>query len=258
VALVLLVDDEEGIRDLVRLNLELEGHGVAQAADGLEALRAVAGGLRPDLVILDVMMPELDGWETLSRLKADPHGPMANVPVLMLTARASDMDRIRGGIEGAVHYLTKPFGIDVLMRAVKDALATDEQEARRRAQRTALGRLAKLEKGEQIDLSEPEEVHAGGGAGRVRFSRLERQPSTSVPTQPVAAAVATIDLSQLSPKQVELLVAVGAHETVSDAALSLGVSRSNVYASLRRIARKLDIAAVPELVLMARRGDLRA
>jgi DNA-binding response OmpR family regulator len=256
VALVLLVDDEADIRDLVRLNLELEGHEVAQAGDGLAALREVAGGLRPDLVILDVMMPELDGWETLSRLKSDPAGPLANVPVLMLTARSDDLDRIRGGIEGAVRYLTKPFGVDVLLKAVADALASDEPAERRRVQRVALGRMARLEKGEQIDLATEEADHAS--VSRVRFSRLERQPSAAGPAVARATATAALDVSQLSPKQVELLHAVGVHETVSDAAASLGVSRSNVYASLRRIARKLDVAAVPELVLMARRGELSA
>lgn len=254
-ALVLLVDDEPDIREVVRLNLELEGHEVAQAVDGLDALRAVASGLRPDLVILDLMMPELDGWETLSRLKADPDGPMAHVPVLVLTARTGDLDRIRGGIEGAVQYLTKPFGVDTLLRAVEDALATDEAEARLRAQRTALGQLARLEKGEHID---PEEDDLQPAARRVRFSRLEHRPSPSTPAVATTATEAPVDLSQLSPKQVELLVAVARHETVSEAAAALGVSRSNVYASLRRIARKLDVVSVPELVLKARRGELRA
>jgi DNA-binding response OmpR family regulator/DNA-binding CsgD family transcriptional regulator len=254
VPVILLVDDEPDLREIVGLNLELEGHEVVRAANGLEALRLVTGGLRPDLVVLDVMMPELDGWETLTRLKSDPSGACATVPVLMLTARSDDMDRIRGGIEGAVRYLTKPFGMDVLVAAVEGALAADEPTLRKQVQRTALGQLARLEKGEEIDLDAAAEQTITA-TGRVRFSRLEHTPSTPTPrVEPEVSDV--VDLSALSTKQVELLRAVGGHETVSDAAVSLGVSRSNVYASLRRIARKLDIAAVPELVLRARRGQL--
>lgn len=240
------------MREMLRLNLELVGHEVVQAGDGLHALRLVAGGLRPDLVIMDVMMPELDGWETLSRLKADPAVEVADVPVIMLTALSADMDRIRGGIEGAVRYVTKPFAVSALVEAVDDALAVDEPEERRWAQRTALGQLARLEKGEEIGSGSAEHIEHGG-TGRVRFSRLERQPSGPAPAAS-APVHPGLEISLLSTKQAELLAAVGRHETVSDAAGDLGVSRSNVYASLRRIARRLDVASVPELLLMARRS----
>ena len=116
VALVLVVDDEADIRELVRLNLELEGHDVELAADGASALAAFAAdGLRPDLVLLDVMMPKVDGWEVLRQLKADPAPDVAATPIVLLTARAGELDRIRGCIEGALSYLTQPFNVAVLL-----------------------------------------------------------------------------------------------------------------------------------------------
>jgi len=250
VALVFVVDDEPDLRDLVRLNLELDGHEVAVAADGAEALACVAGGLRPDLVLLDLMMPKVDGWEVLRRLKADPDPDVAATPVVLLTARAGEMDRIRGGIEGALRYIVKPFDIGALQRAVVEAVEADEAEARLAVQTSALQHLVRLERGEAegdpCDQMAVDERH-------VRFSRLERQPdppgATTVEAQP---AEADLDLSSLSPKQLEVLAAVGGHPTVRVASAALGVSRSNVYASLRRIATKLHVASVHDLVTLAR------
>src|SRR5688500_20313350 len=105
---VLVVDDEADIRELVRLNLELDGHEVIGAANGVEALE-YAVGEHPDVVVLDVMMPEMDGWETLSQMKAASDPVIAHIPVIMLTPRADDRDRIRGGIEGASRDPTQPF-----------------------------------------------------------------------------------------------------------------------------------------------------
>lgn len=249
VALVLVVDDEPDIRELVRLNLELEGHEVEQAGDGGAALVAVADGLRPDLVLLDVMMPRVDGWEVLRQLKADPDPDVAATPVILLTARAAELDRIRSGIEGALRHLTKPFNVAVLLGAVAEAIEADEAEARLAAQTSALQHLARLEKGE------PEPAVGPGDARRVLFSRLERPPdggSSTLRGAGGASADLALDLSRLSPKQLGVLEAVGRHPTVRVASASLGVSRSNVYASLRRIAFKLDVGSVHELVALAR------
>lgn len=99
----LVVDDEDDIRDLVREVLEGEGHTVLEAPDGRAALRVIHQD-RPDLVILDVMMPELDGWRTLDRIR-----DVSDVPVIMLTARALDWERARGLRSGADDYMIKPF-----------------------------------------------------------------------------------------------------------------------------------------------------
>ena len=255
VALVLVVDDEPDIRVLVQLNLELEGHDVEVAGDGAEALAAVAGGLRPDLVLLDLMMPRVDGWEVLRHLKADPDPDVAATPVVLLTARAGELDRIRGGIEGALHHLTKPFDVGVLLRTVGDALEADEAEARLAAQTAALQHLARLEKGEAPDADDAP-TPAADGWRRVRFSRLERRPDGPSPAPVATAAPPVLPLDRLSAKQREVFDAVGAHPTVRVASASLGVSRSNVYASLRRIAAKLDVTSVHELVAFARERAL--
>ena len=100
------------------------------------------------MVVLDVMMPGLDGWTVLSSLKSDPDPAISSIPVLMLTARAEDLDMVRGGIEGAIRYLTKPFAISDLRQAVADAVAGGpEPEQRRAAQNAALAHLARLERG---------------------------------------------------------------------------------------------------------------
>lgn len=246
---VLVVDDEADIRELVRLNLELDGHDVILAADGNEAIE-FAVGEHPDCVVLDVMMPEKDGWTVLAEMKSSVDPVIAEIPVIMLTARADDMDRIRGSIEGAIRYLTKPFSPSELRDEVRAALTGDpEPLKRRKVQTDALEQLARLESGQ----SEP----VGVRAARPHLTRLERAPDPD-PAPPVPAGLAGDKLAALSDKQRELLQMVASTPTVSEAADRLSVSRSNVYASLRRIARKLDVRSVPELVTMVRGGGLPA
>jgi len=113
---VLVVDDDRVIQQLLQVNLELEGYDVvATAADGTEALDKIAK-LKPDIVILDVMMPKMDGLEVCRRLRADPK--TARIPVILLSARAQDLD-IREGLDiGASAYLTKPFDPVELLQVV--------------------------------------------------------------------------------------------------------------------------------------------
>lgn len=114
---VLVVDDEPDIRDMVRRLLERAGHTVSEASDGKTCLDVVEEK-RPDVILLDVGMPILDGWQTLERLRA-----FSEVPVMMLTARTGELDKVRGLKAGADDYVTKPFGrqellarVEVLMR----------------------------------------------------------------------------------------------------------------------------------------------
>jgi two-component system, cell cycle response regulator len=100
---VLLVDDSPSQRAVIAHRLGTAGFHVATATDGLECLRVLAD-VRPDIVLLDVVMPGIDGWETLDRLRQ-----ISGVPVIMLTARAEDIDRVRGLRAGADDYLGKPF-----------------------------------------------------------------------------------------------------------------------------------------------------
>jgi two-component system KDP operon response regulator KdpE len=113
---ILIVDDEPGLRDLVRINLEHEGFAVVQAENGSQGLEAVRSE-HPDLVILDVMMPEMDGWEACQKLRE-----FSQVPVLMLTARVQSQDIVTGLNSGADDYLLKPFNMDELMARVRALL----------------------------------------------------------------------------------------------------------------------------------------
>lgn len=103
---VLAVDDDPVIQRLLEVNLELEGYEVALASDGVEALE-VARSFRPDVILLDVMMPRMDGWQACEQLKQDPD--LQEIPVVFLSARAQDADVARGTDAGAAAYLTKPF-----------------------------------------------------------------------------------------------------------------------------------------------------
>lgn len=113
---ILVVDDEPGLRELLRINLEHEGFRVIQAENGAVALDAVRKH-HPDLMVLDVMMPEMDGWEACRRLRA-----FSRLPVLMLTARVSKRDTVMGLESGADDYLVKPFDVDEFVARVRALL----------------------------------------------------------------------------------------------------------------------------------------
>ncbi len=122
--LILVVDDEPRMTRFIRMNLELDGYRVIEAHDGLEALDKVRTEL-VDLVILDVMMPEMDGFETLEVLRQ-----VSNVPVIMLTVRSDEEDKVRGLELGADDYVTKPFGARELTSRVKAVLRRAKSLAR--------------------------------------------------------------------------------------------------------------------------------
>ena len=124
-ALVLVVDDEPDIQYLVKLNLELDGHEVMVASTGSEALTAVKERV-PDVIVLDVMMPEMDGFEALKKLKENP--ATAGIPVIMLTAKAQDADVFRGWQSGADLYLTKPFNPQELITFIKRIFQSHDEE----------------------------------------------------------------------------------------------------------------------------------
>jgi two-component system alkaline phosphatase synthesis response regulator PhoP/two-component system response regulator VicR len=113
---ILAVDDEKHIVRLVQINLQKEGYDVITASTGREALEKVAAD-KPELIIMDVMMPELDGFGALKILKEDP--ATASIPVIMLTAKAQDADVFQGWKSGADLYLTKPFNPQELITFVK-------------------------------------------------------------------------------------------------------------------------------------------
>jgi len=109
---ILVVDDDADVRLLLRALLERAGALVREAADGREALRLLFDA-RPDVIVLDVAMPEFDGWQTLERVR-----DLTDVPVLMLTARDGELEKVRGLQGGADDYVTKPFGRQELLARI--------------------------------------------------------------------------------------------------------------------------------------------
>ena len=130
---VLVVDDEDDIRELCRVNLEFEGFQVFDAPNGPAGLEQAARH-RPDVIFLDLMMPEMDGWEVLRRLKEDD--ATAQIPVVLLTARTGEDDQMRGWQEGILEYVSKPFNPLSLAewagRALQPRDPDDDAERRRR------------------------------------------------------------------------------------------------------------------------------
>ncbi len=118
--LILIVDDEARMRRFVRMNLELEGYQISEAGTGMEALEKVRDDL-PDLILLDVMMPEMDGFETLKRIRE-----VSTVPVIMLTVKGEEEDRIRGLELGADDYVIKPFSPRELASRIQAVLRRAE------------------------------------------------------------------------------------------------------------------------------------
>jgi CheY-like chemotaxis protein len=122
---VLVVDDDDVIRQLITVNLELEGFDVVTAVDGQDALEKVKDA-QPRVITLDVMMPRLDGWEAAARLRSDPE--TAHIKVILLSARAQEADLQRGERIGVDAYLTKPFDPDELIDLVRRLMGEAEEQ----------------------------------------------------------------------------------------------------------------------------------
>jgi two-component system alkaline phosphatase synthesis response regulator PhoP len=146
-ARVLVVDDEAPIRLLCRVNLEAEGMEVLEAGDGPSGLEA-ARREQPDVVLLDVMMPGLDGWRVAEELLEDPE--TRGIPIVFLTARAELRDRARGLDLGGLDYVTKPFNPVELAPRIRDLLARVDAGERDELRRAKLAELRSL-----LDSSTP-------------------------------------------------------------------------------------------------------
>ncbi len=135
---ILVVDDEPEVARIMAMNLEFEGHRVRVAHDGLEALREVEEK-KPDCILLDIMMPKMDGFEVLKRLKKDPE--TSDIPVIVVTARDTDMDRLKGLGGGAVEYVAKPFDLGELKAHVSRALSVKDRGLEEQARQERIRRL---------------------------------------------------------------------------------------------------------------------
>jgi DNA-binding response OmpR family regulator len=128
---ILIVDDEQHIIDLARMYLEQAGYAVASALEGNSALELIFSADPPTLIVLDLMLPGLDGWEICKRVRA-----RSDVPIIMLTARSDDIDRIVGLELGADDYLTKPFNPRELVARIRAILRRAERRPSTEKERT--------------------------------------------------------------------------------------------------------------------------
>lgn len=123
---ILIVDDEANIRQLVKYNLEKESYQILEAEDGFQGLR-LAKTEKPDLMLLDLMLPQMDGLEVCRSLKGNP--ATAALPIIMLTAKSEEIDKVIGLELGADDYMTKPFSPRELVARVKAVLRRSQKEA---------------------------------------------------------------------------------------------------------------------------------
>ena len=157
---ILVVDDEPDAIELVEFNLRAAGYGVIAAEDGEEAIRKAREGL-PDLIVLDVMLPEVDGMAACRTLKNDPI--TSDIPVIMLTAKAAEIDRILGLELGADDYVTKPFSPRELVLRIKKLLSRQDTKAAPLPPKIVVGKLTidsdrhlVLVSGEPVELTATE------------------------------------------------------------------------------------------------------
>jgi DNA-binding response OmpR family regulator len=139
---VLVVDDDRSLTELLQMVLEDAGYAVTLAENGREAIVSAAMD-PPDLVVLDVVMPEMDGWETSDHLLS--HERTARIPIIFLSARVAAEDQLRGWYRGCFDYLTKPFDIQELLEKVSQALAEPSDDIEQLKQDLRQQRIAALE-----------------------------------------------------------------------------------------------------------------
>lgn len=133
---ILVVDDEASIRELLAFNLKKNGYHVETAADGRDAL---AKAQKADLVLLDIMLPEIDGFEVCRRLKSSPQ--TSGIPIIMLTAKAEEIDRVLGLEMGADDYVVKPFSMRELIARVKAVLRRSHKDGKTKEDVLTIGPL---------------------------------------------------------------------------------------------------------------------
>jgi two-component system, OmpR family, alkaline phosphatase synthesis response regulator PhoP len=155
---ILLVEDEESIRDVVKLNLELEGYEAVATDNGKEAIR-LSQEQHFDLLILDVMLPEMNGFEICEQVRLTNH----DTPIIFLTAKDSPQDRVAGLKKGADDYLTKPFNLEELLLRVQNLLKRSNKQAAEQSETYLFG-------GNQVNFSTFE---AKGNQGDFMMTKKE-------------------------------------------------------------------------------------
>lgn len=135
---ILVVDDEQDLAELLNYNLRRAGYDVSVAINGRQALDSISAR-RPDLIVLDVMLPELSGTEVASRVRSNP--ATANIPIVMLTAKGEEVDQIVGLTVGADDYIPKPFSMKVLLARIEAVLRRASRQGNSEARMLELGAL---------------------------------------------------------------------------------------------------------------------
>jgi DNA-binding response OmpR family regulator len=152
---VLVVDDDRNLRKIIATNLELAGFTVEAAADGPEALQKIED-VQPDLVLLDLMMPHMDGYEVARRIRHHQNPSIANLPIIILTAKGETEDKLRGFEAGADDYVTKPFGPQELIARVRAKIRRVEADSSLSPLTRLPGNLAiEMELRRRLDEREP-------------------------------------------------------------------------------------------------------
>jgi diguanylate cyclase (GGDEF)-like protein len=152
---VLVVDDDRNLRKIIATNLELAGFNVEAASDGPEALRKIED-VQPDLVLLDLMMPHMDGYEVARRIRHHQNPSIANLPIIILTAKGETEDKLRGFEAGADDYVTKPFGPQELVARVRAKIRRVEADSSLSPLTRLPGNLAiEMELRRRLDDREP-------------------------------------------------------------------------------------------------------
>lgn len=234
-ARILVIENDGQVVEAVRSALEPAGHQLLVAPTVADAARA-AFEARTDVILLAGGTGPVDGVDALRHLKRAPVQALAEIPVLMLTDSTDEADRVRAGIEGALGVVTKPITAAELAAQVEAVLDGEPEPVKRlRARKEALQRLARIERTRHQQLRQS----AGhGGASRPH----------------VLAALPGPEVAALPDRQRQVLAAVSGATTVADAAAQLGISRTSIYANLRRAGRRLGVRSVSELVSRARAG----
>ena len=152
---VVVVDDDRNLRKIISTNLELAGFAVESAADGREALEKIEA-MQPEVVLLDLMMPHMDGYEVARRIRGHQNPTIANVPIIILTAKGETEDKLRGFEAGADDYITKPFGPQELLARVRAKIRRVEADSSLSPLTRLPGNLAiEMELRRRLDAEEP-------------------------------------------------------------------------------------------------------
>jgi len=224
-SIVLVIEDERDIAAGIQANLEIEGYDALVAHSG-EAGLELALSRRPELIVLDLMLPNMSGFEVLARLRKDG----CDAPVLILSARAEEVDKVRGFRAGADDYVTKPFGVMELMLRVRALLRRASQDA----------------------VPQATDVHQIGDAQVDLHRRIVTRSDEEIP---------------LTPRAFELLAAlirkrgipVTRHELLRDVwGYSSGVTTRTIDAHIAELRRRLEVdAAAPQYILTVWKSGYR-